>query len=117
MPEKTHHDRLLHLLDHPAPDAEAPLNPVLRQHVMERVRLAHETAHASARVTQPDARPWILGAVVVAVIALVATSTGVVSDGGLGEAAGLFGGEQVLEVVIGAVIAAAALALSWRRLA
>lgn len=107
------HDRLLHLIDHPKPDDDASRNPVLTHQVMERVR----QVHASARITRPDPRPWILGAVVVAVIALVATSTGVVSDGGLGEAAGLFDAELVLELVIGALIAAAALALSWRRLA
>ena len=117
MRDKTNHDRLLQLIDHPEPDADAPRNPVLTHQVMERVRLAHATAHASARIARPDNRPWILGAVVVAVIALAATSTGVVSDGGLSEAAGLFDGEQILELVIGAVIAATALAFSWRRLA
>lgn len=117
MRDNTDHDRLLHLIDHPAPDADAPRNPVLTHQVMERVRLAHATVHASARVAKADTRPRILSAVVVAVIALAATSTGVVGDGGLGEAVGLFDGEQVLELVIGALIAAAALAFSWRRLA
>jgi hypothetical protein len=121
MRDTTNHDRLLHVIDHPQPDADAPRNPVLTHQVMERVRLSHATAHAtshaSARITKSETRPWILGAAVVAVIALAATSTGVVSDGGLGEAAGLFDGEQMLELVIGAVIAAAVLALSWRRLA
>ena len=121
MLDKENHDRLLHLIDHPAPDVDAPRNPVLTHQVMERVRLtratAHATAHASARIVQPDMGPWILGALVVAIIALAATATGVVSDGGLGEAAGLFDGEQVLELVIGALIAATVLALSGRRLA
>lgn len=129
MLDKENHDRLLHLIDHPAPDVDAPRNPVLTHHVMERVRLTHATAHAtahatvhatghaSARIVQPDMGPWILGALVVAIIALAATATGVVSDGGLGEAAGLFDGEQVLELVIGALIAATVLALSGRRLA
>lgn len=117
MLEKSDHDRLLHLIEHPTPDANAPRNPVLTHQVMERVRLTHATARASARTARPNAQPWILGALVVAVIALAATSTGVVSDGGLAEAAGLFDGEQVLELVIGTLIAAAALAFSWRRLA
>lgn len=106
-------DRLLDLIDHPAPDADAPRDPVLTHQVMERVR----HAHATARVARPDPRPWILGVVLVALGALAASSSGVVADGGLSEAASLFDGELVLELVIGAVVAAAALALSWRRLA
>ena len=111
------HDRLRDLLDHPTPDVDAPRNPVLTHQVMERVRLAQAKAHASARVTTTDSRPWILGVAVVALLAIVAPFTGMVGDGGLGEAANLFDGEQVVELMVGAVIAAAALALSWRRLA
>ena len=104
---------LCRLIDHPTPDADAPRNPVLTAQVMERVR----RAHATAREARPDHRPWILAALVAALIALAGTTTGVVGDGGLAEAAGLFDGELVLELVVGALIAAAALALSWRRLA
>jgi hypothetical protein len=111
------HDRLLDLIDHPTPDADAPRNPVLTHQVMERVRLAQQKAHTTARVTTVDSRPWILGAALVALLAIIAPFAGVVGGGGLGEAASLFDGEQVMELVIGAVIAAAALALSWRRLA
>ncbi|HEX3134815.1 MAG TPA: hypothetical protein VHX44_14710 [Planctomycetota bacterium] len=120
------HDRLLDLLDHPAPDADAPRNPVLAHQVMERVRQAHATANANAnataRATSTDSRPWILGAVLVALIAIIAPFTGMIGadgigGGGLGEAANLFDSEQVLELLVGAVIAAAVLALSWRRLA
>ncbi len=107
------HQRLFDLIDHPAPDVEPPRNPVLTRQVMERVRQEHGTA----RVARTDTRPWIFGAVVIALIALAATTTGVVSDGGLAEAADLFDGEQMLELVIGAVIAAAVLAFTWRRLA
>ncbi len=85
------HDRLLDLLDHPTPDPDTPRNPVLTAQVMERVRHVHVTA----QMAKPDARPWVLAAVVVALIALAATTTGVVGDGGLVEAAGLFDGELV----------------------
>ena len=88
-----------------------PRNPVLTQHVMERVR----HAAATQRVAVVDRRPWFLAAALVALIALAAPFTGVVSDGGLGEAAHLFDLEQVLELMVGALIAAAVLALSWRR--
>jgi hypothetical protein len=106
-------DRVLDLIDHPAPDADAPRNPVLTHQVMERVR----HAHATARRVKPDARPWILGAAMVALAGLATSFSGVVGDGGLAEAAGLFDGELVLELAIGALIAAGVLALSWRRLA
>lgn len=105
--------RLLDLLDHPTPDADTPRNPVLTHQVMERVR----QAHATAQIPRTDTRPWILAAAVVALIAVGATSSGVVSDGGLVEAAGLFDGELVTELVIGAVIAALVLAWSTRRTA
>jgi hypothetical protein len=105
--------RLLDLIDHPAPDPEVPRNPVLTHHVMERVR----REHATARIARTDTRPWILGAVIVSLTALAATSTGVVDDGGLAEAAGLFDEELVLELVIGALIAAVVLAFTWRRTA
>lgn len=105
--------RLLDLIEHPAPDPEAPRNPVLTALVMERVR----RAHATTREARPDHRPWILAALVAALIALAGTTTGMVGDGGLAEAAGLFDEELVLELVVGALIAATALALSWRRLA
>jgi len=116
------HHRLLDLIDHPTPDADATRNPVLTHQVMERVRLAQEKAHATARVTTTDSRPWILGAVLVALVALGAPFTGLVGadlleSGGLGEAASLFDADALLELAVGAVIAAAALALSWRRLA
>ena len=105
--------RLTELLDHPTPDADAPRNPVLTQHVMERVR----QAHATSQVTHGDTRPWILGAAIVALIILTATSTNMIGDGGLAEAAGLFDVDLVLELVVGAMIAATAMALSWRRTA
>ena len=105
--------RLLDLIDHPAPDADAPRNPVLTHQVMERVR----REHATARMARTDVRPWFLGAALVAIIALAATSTGVVGDGGLAEAAGLFDEELVLELMIGSLIGATALAFAWRRLA
>lgn len=114
--------RLLDLIDHPTPDADAPRNPVLTHQVMERVRHAHATAHVSAHISTADARPWILGAALVALVALIAPLTGLVGadlleSGGLGEAASLFDADAMLELVVGAVIAATALALSWRRLA
>lgn len=105
--------RLLDLIDHPAQDPDAPHNPVLTAQVMERVR--HE--HATARVAQADQRPWLLVGVLVALGALATSATDMVGDGGLVEAAGLFDGDLVIELAIGAVIAAGALALSWRRLA
>ena len=105
------HDHLLHLLDHPTPDADAPRNPVLTHHVMERVR----HAAATQRIAVPDRRPWLLAVVLVTVIALAAPFTGMVSDGGLSEAAQLFDFEQVMELTVGALIAGAVLALSWRR--
>ncbi len=105
------HDQLLHLLDHPTPDADVPRNPVLTHQVMERVRYAA----ATQRVAVADRRPWFLAAVLVALIALAAPFTGLVSDGGLGEAAQLYDFEQVMELTVGALIAGAVLALSWRR--
>lgn len=109
------HDPLLHLLDHPAPDADAPRNPVLTHQVMERVR----QVAASQRVAKADHRPWLLGAAVVALLALAAPFAGVVGDGGLGEAASLVDPEQMLELGIGtltaALIAVGVLARSWRR--
>jgi hypothetical protein len=110
--------RLLTLIDHPPQDAEPPRNPVLTHQVMERVRHDHARAHAQAtsRAERHDARPWLLGVVLVSVLALLAPSTGVLSDGGLSEAASLFDAELVFELVLGAVIAAGILALSWRRL-
>jgi hypothetical protein len=103
--------RLLDLLDHPASDPDAPRNPVLTHQVMERVRQAHTTA----RMAKPDLWLWLVGAVVVAPRAMSATTTGVVGDGGLGEAAAWFDEELVLELVIGALIGATALALTWWR--
>lgn len=105
--------RLLDLIDHPAQDADAARNPVLTNQVMERVR----REHATARITSHDSRPWLLAATLVALGALATSATGMVGDGGLSEAAGLFDGDLMIELVIGAIIGAAALALSWRRLA
>lgn len=112
MPDDTD-QRLLDLLDHPAPDADTPRNPVLTHQVMERVR--HE--HATARTPRRDGTAWLLVTALIALGALITSTTGLVGDGGLVEAAGLFDGELVLELVVGAAIAAGALALSWRRLA
>lgn len=113
-------DRLLTLIDHPPQDAEPPRNPVLTHQVMERVRhdyaQAQASAQANARAERHDGRPWALGALLVCALALLAPSTGMLSDGGLSEAASLFDAELLLELVIGAVIAAGILALSWRRL-
>lgn len=116
MPTKQSHDDLLRMLDHPPQDAEPPRNPVLTHQVMERVRQSQAHAHAQTRDTANDARGWILGSVLVAGLALVVPGTGLLGDGGLSEAASLFDAELVVELVVGAVIAAGVLALTWRRL-
>ncbi|MBA3698333.1 MAG: hypothetical protein H0W78_05735 [Planctomycetes bacterium] len=110
-------DRLLDLIDHPAPDPDTPRNPVLTHQVMERVRHAHAQAQVTTQAPSSDVRPWLMGALLIALIALVTPITGLVSDGGLGEAASLFDGDLIVELVIGSLIAVTALALSWRRLA
>jgi hypothetical protein len=116
MPHAPSPDRLLDFIDHPPQDVDAPRNPVLTHQVMERVRQESAAVRARAQGEHQDARPWILGAVLVSALALVAPSSGVISDGGLSEAANLFDAELVLELVVGAVIAAGVLALTWRRL-
>jgi hypothetical protein len=107
-------DPLLHLLDHPPGDADAPRDPVLTRQVMERVQRVH-TARASASAGR---RPWYLAAAFLAaatLLVLVAPTSGLLSDGGLDEAAGLFDRGALLEVAAGALVAGAALALARRR--
>lgn len=116
MPNHPHHDRVLDLIDHPPHDSDAPRNPVLAHQVMERVRASHAQAQVRARATRQNAQPWILGAVVVSAGALLVPGSDMLGDGGLSEAAGLFDAELVLELVVGAVVAAGVLALTWRRL-
>jgi hypothetical protein len=107
--------RLHQLIDHPAPDPEAPRNPVLTHQVMERVRRAH--AAEQAPPPPPRVWPWVLGATLVVLAALGMPTTGLVGDGGMGLAAGLFDRELLLELVVGALLAAALLGATWRRLA
>ena len=105
------HDRLLRLIDQPTPDADAPRNPVLTVQVMERVR----HAAATAAVPRPSPWPWLAAAATV-LVGIAVPAVGVVGDGGLTEAVGLFSTELLIELALGAVIGAAVLALSLRRL-
>jgi hypothetical protein len=104
------HDRLLDLIDHPAPDADAPPDPRLTRRVMERLRPAPVMAPERNRHAA-----W-LAVLVLLAFALAAPATGLLGDGGLGEAALLFDAGLLSELVAGAAIAAAAMALGWRRL-
>lgn len=105
------HDRRLDLIDHPAPDADAARNPALTAQVMERVR----------RAGAPQPSPanhgiwlWCALAAFVTLVALAAPTGGLASDGGLAGAAGLFSG-MAIELVVGALIAAAVLGVTLVR--
>lgn len=99
------HDRPLDLIDHPVPDADAAHNPVLTARVMERVR------HATAPQPSPanhDIWLWCALVASVTLVALAVPGGGLVTDGGLSGAAGLFSG-MAAELVVGALIASAVL--------
>ena len=105
------HDRLLDLLDHPAPDADAARNPALTAQVMERVR------HVGAPQPSPANYSIWLWSALAAVLTLAACTVpgnGLVTDAGLSGAAGLFSGMAV-ELVVGALIAAAVLGVTLVR--
>ena len=105
------HDRLLHLIEQPTPDADAPRNSVLTAQIMERVRRDAVTTAQE----RPTPWPWLAAAATV-VISIAVPAAGMLGDGGLTEAAGLFNPDLLIELTLGAVIAATVLALSLRRL-
>lgn len=105
------HDRLLVLIDHPAPDPDAAHNPVLTARVMERVR------HAGA--PQPTASMhriglWSAFIMLLTISAITVPSTGAIADGGLASAANLFNG-MLVELVVGALIAVTVLGITLGR--
>lgn len=105
------HDRLLDLLDHPAPDADASRNPALTAQVMERVRRA-----GAPQPSPANHSVWLWAALTAAltVAALAVPGSGLVTDGGLAGAAGLFS-DMLVELVVGALIATAVLGATLKR--
>jgi ABC-type Mn2+/Zn2+ transport system permease subunit len=112
---------LLHLLEHPQPDVDAPRNPVLTAQVMARVA----DQQLSARITKPvnsQIIPWIIIAAFMLVgIAVMpnmdmAGINDVTTDGGLSGAVAFFDPDDLIEIVIGAIIASITLVITWRRL-
>jgi hypothetical protein len=101
-------ERLLHLIDHPPRDADAPRDPAFTAAVMERVQRQRR-----ADAARPDPWPWLLvGAVLVAVGWFMPGAA--LTDDGIGDLAERLSPGLLLEVVAGAV-AAGALLLAGRK--